>query len=69
MCSALIHITRLTRVVYACAWRDVTDVIDVKALFDYVSTPIEKRAGTTSVVVENEKAEVVVRRWYTGLTE
>ena len=68
MCSALIHITRISRVVYACSWKDIHDVIDITGLFDYVSTPIEKRS-TPSVVIGGGKAEQIVRRWFADQNE
>ena len=63
MCSALVYITKLHRLVYACAWDDIRDVIDIRQQFNYVSTPTSQRS-TPSQRVNNVKAAEIIKDWY-----
>ena len=63
MCSALIHITKLNRLVYACAWDDVSDEIDITQQFKYVATSTAQR-NTPSHCTRDVKAAEIIKDWY-----
>ena len=63
MCAALIHAVSLNRVVYACAWSDIDDVIDMQPRFEEVAKAIQKRA-TPAVCLDTADAVNTVRSFY-----